>query len=124
MRKAWKIPAAQGAANNRIENNEMLVLAKQIMSEEQFERLYRAYRQLFWFQLSLPIGASLIIAVSCIIFRQYAEIILAFGGTAFILLFIFWLILSQLLVGRLWHKYVKLYKSGTHPNVIICDLFG
>lgn len=113
-----------GSINNKIQNNKMLMFAKQIMSEEQFMKLYSSYRQLFWFQLSLPIGAVFIIAMSCIIFRQYVEIILAFGAAAFILLFILWLILSQFLVGRLWHKYVKLYNSGEHPNVIIFDLFG
>ena len=33
-------------------------------------------------------------------------------------------IISQFAVGKLWHKYVKLYKSGEHPNVIKFDLFG
>ena len=86
--------------------------------------MYDSYRQLFWFQIALPIGAVLILAVLCIVFRQYVEIILAFGVTAFILLFILWLILSQFVVGRLWHKYVKLYNSNAHPNVIKLDLFG
>lgn len=113
-----------GSINNKIQNNKMLVFAKNTMSEEQFMRLYASYRQLFWFQIALPIGAVLILAVLCIIFRQYVEIILAFGATAFILLFIFWLILSQFVVGRLWHKYVKLYNSNAHPNVIKLDLFG
>lgn len=113
-----------GSINNKIQNNKMLMFAQQIMSKEQFMKIYKSYKQLFWFQLSLPAGAVLIIALLCIIFRQYAEMIFAFGVTAFILLFIVWLILSQFLVGRLWHKYVKLYKNGEHPNVIIFDLFG
>lgn len=113
-----------GSINNKIQNNEMLMFAKNTMSEEQFKRLYASYRQLFWFQIALPIGAVLILALLCVIFRQYVKIILAFGATAFTFLFIFWLILSQFVVGRLWHKYVKLYKSNTHPNVIKIDLFG
>ena len=113
-----------GSINNKIENNKMLKFAKQIMSQEQFMKLYKSYRQLFWFQLSLPIGAVVVIALLALIFSSYAEVIVAFGVTAFILLFIFWLILSQFVVGRLWHKYVKLYKSGEHPNVIKFDLFG
>ena len=52
------------------------------------------------------------------------DVIIMVGVTAFILLFIIWLILSQFVVGRLWHKYVKLYKSGVHPNVMKFDLFG
>lgn len=55
---------------------------------------------------------------------KYVEIILGFGLAVFILLYILWLILSQFLAGRLWHKYVKLYNSGEHPDVIIFDLFG
>lgn len=109
---------------HQIQNDKMLRFAKQIMSEEQFGKLYDSYKQLFWFQLSLPIASALIIALSCLIFRQYAYMIFLFGSAAFIFLFIFWLILSQFLVGRLWHKYVKLYNSGRHPNVIIFDLFG
>ena len=111
-----------GSINNKIENNKMLKFAQQIMSQEQFMQLYKSYRQLFWFQLLLPIGAAVTIALLCLIFRSYAKIIVAFGVTAFIFLFIIWLILSQFVVGRLWHKYVKLYKSGKHPNVIKFDL--
>lgn len=113
-----------GSINNKIENNKMLKFAQQIMSQEQFEQLYKSYRQLFWFQLSLPIAAVLIIALSCMIFSQYAEMIFGFGCVAFIFLFIIWLIISQFAVGKLWHKYAKLYKSGEHPNVIKFDLFG
>lgn len=113
-----------GSIDSKIQNNEMLTFARQTMEEEQFGRLYKSYRQLFWFQLSFPIAAVLIIALSCIIFSQYAEIIIAFGCTAFILMFIIWLIISRFTVGKLWHKYVKLYKSGEHPNVIKYDLFG
>lgn len=113
-----------GSINNKIQNNKMLMFAKNIMNEEQFMRLYASYRQLFLFQIALPIGAVLVLAVLCIVFRQYAEIILAFGVVAFILLFILWLILSQFVVGRLWHKYVKLYNSNAHPNIIKLDLFG
>lgn len=113
-----------GSINNKIENNKMLKFAKQIMSQEQFMKLYKSYRQLFWFQLSLPIVTVIIITLLCLIFKSYAEVIVAFGITAFIFLFIIWLILSQFIVGRLWHKYVKLYKSNKHPNVIKSDLFG
>ena len=113
-----------GSFDSKIQNNEMLKFARQTMNEEQFRKLYKSYRQLFWFQLSLPISAVLIIALSCIIFSQYAEAIFALGCEAFIFLFIIWLIISQFVVGKLWHKYVKLYKSGEHPNVIKFDLFG
>lgn len=111
-----------GSIDSKIQNNEMLKFARQTMNEEQFRKIYKSYRQLFWFQLSLPISAVLIIALSCIIFSQYAEAIFALGCAAFI--FIIWLIISQFVVGKLWHKYVKLYKSGEHPNVIKFDLFG
>ena len=98
--------------------------AKQVMSQEEFTKLSNSYRQLFWFQLFLPTGAVLLIAVLCLIFNSYVDVIIMVGVTAFILLFIIWLILSQFVVGRLWHKYVKLYKGGVHPNVMKFDLFG
>ena len=66
-----------GSIDSKIQNNEMLKFARQTMNEEQFRKLYKSYRQLFWFQLSLPISAVLIIALSCIIFSQYAEAIFA-----------------------------------------------
>lgn len=113
-----------GSINSKIENNEMLKFAKQVMSQEQFMKLYNSYRQLFWFQASLPIGAVILIATLCLIFNSYVDVIIGFGLTAFILVFIIWLILSQFVVGRLWHKYVKLYKSGVNPNVMKFDLFG
>ena len=113
-----------GAIYSKIQNNEMLKFAWHTMNEEQFRKLYKSYRQLFWFQLSLPITAVLIIALLSIVFSQYAKAIFALGCVAFIFLFIIWLIISQFAVGRLWHKYVKLYKSGKHPNVIKSDLFG
>lgn len=60
-------------------NNEMLEFAKQTMNEDQFRKLYKSYRQLFWLQLSLPIATVLITALLCIIFNQYAKAILTLG---------------------------------------------
>lgn len=113
-----------GAINNKIENNDMLKFARNIMSEEQFIKIYKSYRRLFWTQLSVPIAGVVFIPLLCLAFSEYAMIIAAFGTVLFLFLFIVNLILSQFLVGRLWHKYVKLYKSGCHPNVILYDLFG
>lgn len=113
-----------GAINNKIENNDMLKFARNIMSEEQFIKLYKSYRRLFWAQFSVPIAGVVIIPLLCLVFSEYAKIIAAFGAVLFLLLFIANLVLSQFLIGRLWHKYVKLYKSGCHPNVILYDLFG
>ena len=105
-------------------NNEMLEFDKQTMNEDQFRKLYKSYRQLFWLQLSLPIATVLITALLCIIFNQYAKAILTLGCVAFIFLFIIWLIISQFVVGKLWHKYAKLYKSGEDSTVIKVNLFG
>ena len=44
-----------GSIDSKIQNNEMLKFARQTMNEEQFRKLYKSYRQLFWFQLSLPL---------------------------------------------------------------------
>ena len=109
---------------NASDNSRMLNFARAVLEKEQFEQLHRSYKSLFWFQLSLPIAAAVLIPVLCLIFKEYAVLIACFGAVLFLFLFIIWLILSQFLVGRMWHKYVKLYKSDCHPNVIKQDLFG
>ena len=38
-----------GSIDNKIQNNEMLRFVRQTMNKEQFEKLYKSYRQLFWF---------------------------------------------------------------------------
>lgn len=97
--------------NNAIENNEMLRFASEVLNSKNFIKLYKSYRQLFWFQLSFPIVSVVLTVLGCIIFNSCIDIVLLIAASGFIFGFIIWMILSQFLAGRLWHKYVKWYKK-------------
>ena len=51
------------ALQNAIKNNEKLAFAKSVLSKEQFERLYKSYRNLFWFQI-MPV---IVLAVAVVL---------------------------------------------------------
>lgn len=104
------------------DNNGNLNFAKQALSKEQFDRLYKSYRQLFWFQIT-PVIVFAVLAILVMIFvpsqdvpNGYADMkmtILMFG-TAFFLVPFWpaWLIVSQFASGKLWHRYIKWHKKG------------
>lgn len=56
-----------GAINNKIENNNKLCFAKENLSVEQFDKLYKSYRQLFWFQIA-PVIVFIVIIIFMLIF--------------------------------------------------------
>lgn len=57
----------------------MLDFARLKLNEEQFKKLYKSYRRLFWVQLSVPIVAVILIPLMCLVFREYALAIACFG---------------------------------------------
>lgn len=104
------------------DNNRKLDFARQVLSKEQFDRLYKSYRQLFWFQIT-PVIAFAALAVLVMIFvpsqdvpNGYADMkmtILMFGTAFFLVPFLpAWLIVSQFASGKLWHRYIKWHKKG------------
>ena len=116
MRKASQVRAL----NNRIETNDKLYFAKHKLSEEQFEKLHKSYKQLFWFQI-VPVILFVAAVILILIFipsqdvpNGYADTkttILLFGSAFFVAIFFpIWLIISQFAVGKLWHKYSKWYE--------------
>ncbi len=100
-----------GSMRNSSKNQEMLNFAKSKLNTEQFDRLYQSYRQLFWFQVLIPIIALIVIFVLCLVMSEYALLIACFGTIITLFLFILSLIISQFMVGRLWHRYVKWYRQ-------------
>ena len=121
-----------GALNNRIENNKKLRFAKYKLSKEQYEKLYKSYKKLFWFQIA-PVILFVIAVILILIFipsqdvpNGYADMkttILLFGTAFFVALFFpIWLVISQFVVGKLWHKYFKWYKSEESMDKLY-DLF-
>ncbi|MDL2295495.1 hypothetical protein LJC18_01620 [Lachnospiraceae bacterium OttesenSCG-928-E19] len=110
--------------SNAFGNAIKLAFAKENLTEEQFEKLYKSYKRLFWFQLAPAILLALA-AILIIIFMPSASYgqtdwktaILLFGSAFFIFPFLpIWLVLSQFLVGKLWHSYSKWFKKSNDIN--------
>ncbi|CVH74457.1 hypothetical protein BN3662_00271 [Clostridiales bacterium CHKCI006] len=109
-----------GALMNKIENNQMLSEAKRLLDQDRWDRLRQSYRQLFWFQIT-PVFVFVIAIILVFFFcpttaadgTQIKAAIILFGTAFFVLIFFpVWLILSQFVVGRLWHRYAKWYRQG------------
>ena len=98
-------------------------MGDELLDDKRFDELYRAYRKLFWYQLSVPIASVVILAILSMIFREHVMEILCFGSVCCFFIFVLNLIFSQFFVGKLWHKYVKLYKQNRHPSTIVAELF-
>ena len=105
-----------GAMQNKIENNEKLRFAKKNLSGEQFRRLYGAYRRLFWFQIA-PVFVLLAALLLMLIFIPAepsgvkAGIMLLTVAFFLVPFLPVWLVLSQFVVGKLWHRYSKWYQK-------------
>lgn len=107
--------------NHLLENQVPLQFAKENLPPEQFNRLFRSRRQLLWFQVFPWILAALGLILVLIFVpseetlpghASRRETILLFGSMFYIFFYGFWLILSQFLVGKLWHRYVKWFRKG------------
>ena len=106
--------------------NQRLEFARRVLNAAQFEKLYRAYRQLFWFQLApvLVLAAAVLLELifipSEVVPNGYAstkETVILFETAFFIVPFYpVWLIVSQFAVGRLWHKYCRWYDKSRDRN--------
>ena len=48
------------------------------------------------------------------------ETFLIFGAAGFLFFYIFWLVLSQFVVGKLWHKYARWYRKESSME----ELYG
>lgn len=117
---------------NAIKNNEKLAFAKSVLSKEQFERLYKSYRNLFWFQI-MPVIVLAVAVVLELIFipsenvpngvASLKETIIIFEAAFFMVpIFPLWLIISQFTVGKLWRRYSKWYEKST-DRYGIYDIF-
>ncbi len=93
--------------NRAVENHKQLRFAREVLNNDNFMKLYKSYKQLFWFQLSFPIVAVVVTILSCLLFYNYITIVLAIAAVGFLFGFIIWMILSQFVAGRLWHKYAQ-----------------
>lgn len=100
-----------------------LEFARQNLSKEHFDKLYRSRRGLMRFQvipwILFAVGilcAFLFVPAQEVPYGHASmrETVLLFGTVCFIFFYMIWIILSQFVVGQLWHKYVKWFrKSGS-----------
>lgn len=120
------------ALQNAIKNNEKLAFAKSVLSKEQFERLYKSYINLFWFQI-MPVIVLAVAVVLELIFipsenvpngvASLKETIIIFEVAFFMVpIFPLCLIISQFTVGKLWRRYSKWYEKST-DRYGIYDIF-
>ena len=105
------------------ENRALKYFAEENIEKENLERLMKSRKQLILFQI-FPFLLAVIGTIAVLIFIPaedvpygYAssrETALLFGAVGFIFFYIIWIILSQFIVGRLWHRYVKWFRrNGT-----------
>lgn len=106
--------------------NQRLEFARRVLNKAQFDKLYRAYRRLFWFQIAPVILLAAVVLLELILIPSEAvpngyasakETVILFETAFFIVPFYpVWLIVSQFAVGRLWHKYCRWYDKSEDRN--------
>ncbi len=106
--------------------NQRLEFAWRVLNKAQFEKLYRAYRRLFRFQIAPVILLAAVVLLELILIPSEAvpngyasakETVILFETAFFIVPFYpAWLIVSQFAVGRLWHKYCRGYDKSEDRN--------
>ena len=100
--------------------------ARRVLNKAQFDKLYRAYRRLFRFQIAPVILLAAVVLLELILMPSEAvpngyasakETVILFETAFFIVPFYpVWLIVSQFAVGRLWHKYCRWYDKSEDRN--------
>lgn len=109
------------AVGHVLESKAQLDYARGNLSKEHFDKLYRSRRSLVIFQ-AIP-WILFAVGILCVFLfvpaqevpyghASMRETMLLFGAVFFIFFYMFWLIISQFVVGKLWHKYVKWYKKA------------
>ena len=108
--------------------NQRLEFARRVLNKAQFDKLYRAYRRLFRFQIAPVILLAAVVLLELILIPSEAvpngyasakETVILFETAFFIVPFYpVWLIVSQFAVGRLWHKYCRWYDKSEDRNRI------
>ena len=106
--------------------NQRLEFARRVLNKAQFDKLYRAYRRLFRFQIAPVILLAAVVLLELILMPSEAvpnayasakETVILFETAFFIVPFYpVWLIVSQFTVGRLWHKYCRWYDKSEDRN--------
>lgn len=106
--------------------NQRLEFARRVLNKAQFDKLYRAYRRLFRFQIAPVILLAAVVLLELILIPSEAvpngyasakETVILFETAFFIVPFYpVWLIVSQFAVGRLWHKYCRWYDKSEDCN--------
>lgn len=106
--------------------NQRLEFARRVLNKAQFDKLHRAYRRLFRFQIAPVILLAAVVLLELILIPSEAvpngyasakETVILFETAFFIVPFYpVWLIVSQLAVGRLWHKYCHWYDKSEDRN--------
>lgn len=106
--------------------NQRLEFARRVLNKAQFDKLYRAYRRLFRFQIAPVILLAAVVLLELILIPSEAvpngyasakETVILFETAFFIVPFYpVWLIVSQFAVGRLWHKYCRWYDKSEDSN--------
>lgn len=106
--------------------NQRLEFARRVLNKAQFDKLYRAYRRLFRFQIAPVILLAAVVLLELILIPSEAvpngyasakETVILFETAFFIVPFYpVWLIVSQFAVGRLWHKYCRWYDKSKDRN--------
>ena len=120
MRKFFQ---AMQAYRQYTENKALVYFADENIEKENLERLMKSRKQLILFQI-FPFLLAVIGIIAVFIFIPSEEVpygyassretVLLFGTVGFIFFYIIWIILSQFIVGRLWHRYVKWFRrDGT-----------
>lgn len=106
--------------------NQRLEFARRVLNKAQFDKLYRAYRRLFRFQIAPVILLAAVVLLELILipsetvsngYASAKETVILFETAFFIVPFYpVWLIVSQFAVGRLWHKYCRWYDKSEDRN--------
>ena len=94
-----------------VKPRKMLEDAKAIMTDDQYTRLLKAYRQQVWLQIWFFVIMVLLLLLSVALLKVSEKALMA-GVIVIVLCTLVWSFLSPYLTGTAWRRYIRWYRKG------------
>ena len=94
-----------------VKPRKMLEDAKAIMTDDQYTKLLKAYRQQVWLQIWFIVIMVLLLLFSMALLKV-SEKALMIGVIVIVLCTLVWSFVSPYLTGTPWRRYIRWYRKG------------
>ena len=98
-----------------VKPRQMLEAAKGLMTDDQYTKLLKAYRQQVRLQIWFLVFMVLLLLLSMLLLKV-SEKALMIGVLAIVLSTLVWSVLSPYLTGAAWRKYIRWYREGQNKD--------